>query len=178
MAGNKGWFGFSGCGLFWFCLISRNSCLSDMMSRRRSFSASMIVNAQVGVSVVGGAVVERVLGLVGTFDAVVGSPVGVIMFSVSGEVEGSGVNLRSLVFVRPGVSGGGSDCFQSRLTVSCSVFHGTGSTLLQVGSGAWASCNSCMTACFDFFSTLLVHLPGSSASVWLRFSFFLSVDIV
>ena len=71
MAGNEGWFRFSGCGFFWLCFLSRISCLRDVTSIRRSFSRLMIVNAQEGVTVDGDSVVERVLESAGTLDAVV-----------------------------------------------------------------------------------------------------------
>ena len=93
MAGKEGWFGFSCCGLFKFCLISRSSSLRDERSSRRSLSTSRIVVAQVGVSVRGGAVVVRVLGLEGAFGVEVGSPFGVIKFSLRGGVGGSLVTL-------------------------------------------------------------------------------------
>ena len=93
MAGKEGWFGFSCCGLFRLRFISRSSSLRVERSCRSSISTSSMVVAQVGVSVRGGAVVVRVLGLEGAFGVEVGSPFGVIKFSLRGGVGGSLVTL-------------------------------------------------------------------------------------
>ena len=58
VSGSEDGYVFSGCGLFRFCLISHSSCLREETSSRRSFNSVRIEIAQVGVSLVGGAVVE------------------------------------------------------------------------------------------------------------------------
>ena len=93
MAGKEDLFGFSGCDLFRFRLISRSSSLRDEISSCRSFSTLRIVIAYVGVTVVGSAVVEWVLELEGTFGLGVGSLFGVIKLSSGSGSEVSHVTL-------------------------------------------------------------------------------------